>query len=113
MAKIKLQSDTTTTPDQNLESVVLETRKVKALEKIANSLDALTIWFEEINKSEWSDRVAYYLYEFYNIAKENGASSSSETSFKGNIPTEPVQIENDAELPPPRRARPKKDIEKV
>ena len=28
----------------------LENRKVKALEKIANSLDALTVWFEEIDK---------------------------------------------------------------
>lgn len=113
MAKIKLQSDTPIASDQNLESIVLETRKVKALEKIANSLDALTIWFEEINKSEWSDRFEYYLYEFYNIAKENSSSSSVETSFKESIPTEPAQIENDAELPPPRRARPKKDIEKV
>jgi hypothetical protein len=113
MAKIKLQSDTITTPDQNIESVVLETRKVKALEKIANSLDALTIWFEEINKSEWSDRVAYYLYEFYNIAKENTATSNSESSFTGNIPTEAIKVENDSELPPPRKIRPKKDIEKV
>jgi hypothetical protein len=113
MAKIKLQSDTTSTPDQNLESVVLETRKVKALEKIANSLDALTIWFEEINKSEWSDRVAYYLYEFYNIAKENGSTSNSVAPFNGNIPTESINNENDSELPPPRKVRPKKDIEKV
>ena len=39
----------------------LESRKVKALEKIANSLDSLTVWFEEINKDEWGDRVQYYL----------------------------------------------------
>lgn len=42
----------------------LEIRKVKALEKIANSLDALTIWFEEIDKNEWSERLQYYLAEF-------------------------------------------------
>ena len=113
MAKIKLQSDTTSSTDENLESFVLETRKVKALEKIANSLDALTIWFEEINKSEWSDRVAYYLYEFYNIAKENGQSSNSGKPFAGNVPTEPAQTEEGVELPPPRKVRPKKDIEKV
>ena len=47
----------------------LETRKVKALEKIANSLDALTIWFEEIDKQEWSDRIQYYLSEWHKIAK--------------------------------------------
>lgn len=43
----------------------LEQKKVKALEKIANSLDALTIWFEEIDKKEWSDRVQYYLSEWH------------------------------------------------
>lgn len=46
----------------------LELRKVKALEKIANSVDALTIWFEEIEKDEWSDRVQYYLSEWHKIA---------------------------------------------
>lgn len=44
---------------------LLEQRKVKALEKIANSVDALTIWFEEIDKEEWSDRLQYYLYEWH------------------------------------------------
>jgi hypothetical protein len=43
----------------------LELRKVKALEKIANSLDSLTIWFEEIDKDEWSQRIQYYLAEFH------------------------------------------------
>lgn len=46
----------------------LELRKVKALEKIANSLEGLTIWFEEIDKQEWSDRIQYYLAEFHNVA---------------------------------------------
>jgi hypothetical protein len=45
----------------------LEQRKVKALEKIANSVDALTVWFEEIDKTEWSERVQWYLSEFYRI----------------------------------------------
>ena len=49
----------------------LEIRKVKALEKIGNSLDALTIWFEEIDKDEWGNRAQYYLAEFHNkIVKE-------------------------------------------
>lgn len=43
----------------------LEERKTKALEKIANSLDALTIWFEEVDKQEWSDRIQYYLAEWH------------------------------------------------
>jgi hypothetical protein len=51
------------------EKFELEKRKVKALEKMANSLDALTIWFEEIKKDEWSDRLQYYLSEWYKIAK--------------------------------------------
>ena len=45
----------------------LEERKVEALETIANSLDALTLWFEEIDKDEWGDRVQYYLSEFYKL----------------------------------------------
>lgn len=86
----------------NLESVILETRKVKAMEKIANSLDALTIWFEEIDKKDWSERIAYYLYEFHTIAKSNNSSTVEETL-------------NEEALQPPtpsvRKARPKKDIE--
>ena len=48
------------------EQIILEERKVKALEKIANVLDALTIWFEDIDKAEWSERLQWYLYEFHN-----------------------------------------------
>jgi len=47
------------------DSLLLEERKVKALEKIANTIDALTIWFEEIEKGEWSDRMQWYLSEWY------------------------------------------------
>jgi hypothetical protein len=42
-------------------SLALEEKKVKALEKIANSLDALTIWFEEIDKEEWGPRIEWYM----------------------------------------------------
>ena len=42
-------------------SSILEERKVKALEKIANSLDALTLWIEEIDKDEWGPRIEWYL----------------------------------------------------
>ena len=47
------------------EELVLEERKVKALEKIANTIDALTIWFEDIDKAEWSERLQWYLYRFH------------------------------------------------
>jgi hypothetical protein len=53
------------TKDEKSELLLLEQRKVKALEKIANSMDALTIWFEEIDKQEWSDRIQYYLSEWH------------------------------------------------
>jgi hypothetical protein len=32
-------------------------------------MDALTIWFEEIDKDDWSQRVQFYLTEFHNFAK--------------------------------------------
>lgn len=47
----------------------LELRKVKALEKIGNSLDSLTIWFEEIDKDDWNDRIQYYLHEWHKTVK--------------------------------------------
>jgi hypothetical protein len=51
------------------EMLLIEQRKTKALEKIANSLDALTIWFEEIDKQDWSDRIQYYLSEWHKTTK--------------------------------------------
>ena len=46
---------------------IMEERKVKALEKIASSLDALTLWFEEIDKEDWGDRLQFYLSEFHKL----------------------------------------------
>ena len=43
----------------------LEERKVVAIEKIATILDSLTIWFEEVDKEEWSNRIQYYLSEYH------------------------------------------------
>jgi hypothetical protein len=62
-----------TKEEKEKEALLLETRKVKALEKIANGLDALTIWFEEIDKEEWSGRIQYYLSEFHkaSVKKED------------------------------------------
>ena len=55
--------------DKEKEKLLLEQRKVKALEKIANTLDALTVWVEEIEKQEWSDRIQFYLSERYKTIK--------------------------------------------
>ncbi len=63
-----------------VENLILEQRKVKALEKIANSLDALTVWFEEIEKQDWSDRIQYYLYEFHNNVTRMADAAEGNTS---------------------------------
>ena len=47
------------------DAAALEERKVKALEKIAASVDALAYWFEDIDKTEWSERGQWYLTEYY------------------------------------------------
>ena len=36
-----------------------------ALHNLANILDSLTVWFEDIDKGEWSNRVQYYLAEYH------------------------------------------------
>lgn len=46
----------------------LELRKVKALEKISNSLEDISMWLEDIDKDEWSNRIQHYLSEFLDIA---------------------------------------------
>jgi len=55
---------------QKVEELLLEERKVKAIEKIAKILDSLTLWFEEIDKEEWGERMQYYLAEFLTRTSE-------------------------------------------
>tara|TARA_B110000977_G_scaffold201825_1_gene299014 strand:- start:14169 stop:14381 length:213 start_codon:yes stop_codon:yes gene_type:complete len=50
------------------EKLLLEDRKVKALERIALSIDTLSIWFEEVDKEEWGERIQFYLSEFLTSA---------------------------------------------
>tara|TARA_R100001015_G_C4460651_1_gene47679 strand:- start:45 stop:245 length:201 start_codon:yes stop_codon:yes gene_type:complete len=52
-----------TATDEHL--AMLEERKTKALEKIANVLDALTLWFEDVDKDDWSERIQWYLAELH------------------------------------------------
>ena len=47
------------------EMLLLEQKKVKSLDKIANAVDALTVWFEEIDKVGWGERIEYYLHEWH------------------------------------------------
>jgi hypothetical protein len=39
----------------------LEERKVKALENIAETLDLMLEWVEEIDKEGWDERLQWYL----------------------------------------------------
>lgn len=52
---------------KTVEANILEERKVKALEKIGDCLDSLTMWFEEIEKDEWGERIEFYLAEFHKL----------------------------------------------
>jgi hypothetical protein len=58
-----------TLKQDELDLIALEERKVRALEKIAASMDALTIWFEEVDKDDWSERIQFYLTEFHKMAQ--------------------------------------------
>ena len=51
------------------ENLILQERKIKALEKIASTIDSLTIWFEEVDKDGWDQRMQWYLAEFLKISQ--------------------------------------------
>jgi hypothetical protein len=61
---------TSTNVDLEQEALILEERKIKALEKIAVSLDALTLWFEDIERVEWSDRIQFYLAKWLELQEQ-------------------------------------------
>lgn len=53
------------------EELELKERKVKALEKIATSLDSLSLWFEEVDKEDWDNRIQFYLQEFHKMVPKD------------------------------------------
>ena len=55
------RTSTKSTATKSTDELILQETQVKALEKIAVSLDALTLWFEEIQKDEWDARLQFYL----------------------------------------------------
>jgi hypothetical protein len=65
-----IKRTTTPTVDLAQEQLILEERKIKALEKIAVSLDALTLWFEDIDRDEWSDRIQFYLAKWLELQEQ-------------------------------------------
>ena len=79
------------------EQIALETRKVKALEKIANSVDALTIWFEEVDKQEWSERIQYYLSEFhkFNEPKDDKTLNENFEPLKSSVISKLTSLKRD------------------
>ena len=59
--------------ETNSEALIIEERKIKAMEKIAVSLDALTLFFEEINKDEWDARLQFYLSKWLEFNEKKAA----------------------------------------
>ena len=58
----------------------LEETKVKHLGKLATCVDILTLWFEEIDKEEWGERMQFYLAEFLNRTPEVPKEEEEETA---------------------------------
>jgi len=63
---------------KKISDLMLEERKVKALENIGTQLEVLTLWFEEVDKEEWGERIAWYLdlWKKKYIDEETGDSST-------------------------------------
>ena len=55
----------------------LEERGVKALESIASSLGELNDWFYDLDADKWSERLEWYLNEFYQIAKSKTVGTTN------------------------------------
>ena len=75
---------------QEKKDTSLEERKVNALESIANTLEDLNDWVYSLETDEWSDRISYYLNEFYQIAnaKTIGPAIRPSKDAEREIPSE-------------------------
>jgi hypothetical protein len=54
----------------------LNKRGVEAMESIAKSLEGINDWVYTLNTAAWSERLEWYLNEFYLIAKAKNVCSS-------------------------------------
>ena len=61
-------------PEENLS---IEERGVKALERIAVSLEDINDWVYSLETKAWSERLEWYLNEFYLIAKTRQVGTTS------------------------------------
>jgi len=74
------------TGEHSHDQIALENRKVRALEKIASSLEDLSVWVVDIDKDEWSDRVQYYLTEFLKQVKNSNLNVDEEVRGNSSLP---------------------------
>lgn len=55
----------------------LNNRGVEAMERIATSLEGINDWVYSLNTAAWSERLEWYLNEFYLIAKAKTVGSAN------------------------------------
>lgn len=55
----------------------LNERGVEAMERIATSLEGINDWVYSLNTAGWSERLEWYLNEFYLIAKAKTVGSAN------------------------------------
>jgi hypothetical protein len=55
----------------------LNKRGVEAMERIATSLEGINDWVYGLNTGAWSERLEWYLNEFYQLAKAKTIGSSN------------------------------------
>jgi hypothetical protein len=65
--KLKINKMATSKKPEQTDNI--EERAVKAFEKIAGSLENIQDWMYELDTKGWSERLEWYLNEFYMIAK--------------------------------------------
>ena len=61
----------------NKETSKLEERGIKALESIADSLGDINDWLYDLEAEKWSERLEWYLNEFYQIAKSKTVGTTN------------------------------------
>ena len=64
------------------EYVNLEERRTNALERISDTLEDMNDWMYALETEKWSERLEWYLNEFYNIAKAKQVGGSPHPSDK-------------------------------
>lgn len=82
---------------QEKKDTSLEERKVKALENIANTLEDLNDWFYSTETDVWSDRIAFYLNEFYQLAKAKTVGTTNRPPRDAERETTSEETTNESE----------------